>query len=63
MDITKLKVGQRVTTNGHNSFTIKGFAEGMKIVPDGWPIDEYGSAHNPNNINKIIDSHRLVRGK
>ena len=44
-----LKLGQRgkITTQENRVFVVCGFTKGSRVIPDGWLIDENGSAINP----------------
>ena len=44
-----MKIGDRmiITTSENRVFVISAFSLNSKIIPDGWPIDESGSAINP----------------
>lgn len=42
------KIGDRLVKLDENySFIVSGFTKGWKYVPDGWPMANPVSAHNP----------------
>lgn len=47
--MNEFKVGDLVKVKGDNIvFLTASLSKGLKITPDGWPIDIFGTARNPD---------------
>lgn len=43
----QLKVGDLIKTGRGTVITVRELTEKHELIPDGWPIDKHGNAHNP----------------
>lgn len=48
----EFKIGDKLVVNEHRVITVTGFTYGHLAVPNGWPLDEDGSAVNPKFCRK-----------